>query len=668
MAHDTSRFRPDPFSVAEGAPGAVPEANPENSGKFKPDPFSTAAPPPAPEQYESQDSQWSLANVGRQALGQGLALGAGDEVVGTLRGLWNATGSDQSYSDAINQGIDAERAANEAFEEENPWASGALQIGGGLLTGGIGAGRAAALKGASLLNKSLRGAGVGAGSGAVAGGMSAEGNVLDGEGLTKRALGTAMGAALGGTLGGALPVAVKGGIAAANAVGRWSKNGAEKQAQRVVRNAMAEDGMTEALAGKDMAQMGPLAVAADVGDKNIQDVARLYSNTQGGKNAHKMLEARHIDQGPRIEQSIDTEIASISLPDYLISGQAARQASARKNYGDVYKAEIELDDKLKGFFQNDAIKDAYAGAEKIAAVTDDVLTPLSTKTDAGTVYAKPNMETLDFIKQALDDNISKAVRDGDNQYAAALTKKRGEFIKHLDEISPKNEKGESLYAKARSEYAGASQAMEAAELGQKFIATPKSVSVKQVEDMGAHEREAFLVGVAEELRYKALSTPDQADVVKKIFGNHLARRRLKIALDGDEAKLKSFEQTLENERRMAITNDSVRTGSRTAPMQKDAETMAGALGDGIGVAAGSPVAALSLMAKARDAVSTPPEAVAKRVTEMLLTPGADPRKVMKELLQQGPTFGKKQSTRGRRAASTAAGQFMGSGPGQYFNE
>jgi hypothetical protein len=210
--------------------------------------------------------------------------------------------------------------------------------------------------------------------------------------------------------------------------------------------------------------------------------------------------------------------------------------------------------------------------------------------------------------------------------------------------------------------------MEAAELGQKFIATPKSVSVKQVEDMGAHEREAFLVGVAEELRYKALSTPDQADVVKKIFGNHLARRRLKIALDGDEAKLKSFEQTLENERRMAITNDSVRTGSRTAPMQKDAETMAGALGDGIGVAAGSPVAALSLMAKARDAVSTPPEAVAKRVTEMLLTPGADPRKVMKELLQQGPTFGKKQSARGRRAASTAAGQFMGSGPGQYFNE
>ena len=614
-------------------------------------------------------SQWSLANVGRQALGQGLALGAGDEVVGTLRGLWNATGSDQSYGDAISEGIDAERAANTAFEEENPYASTALQIGGGLLTGGIGAGRAAAAKGLSLGAKALQSGKVGAQAGGTAGVMSAEGNVLDAEGFKKRALGGTMGAALGGVGGGAMPFAVKGLKDAGQSIARLHAGGADRQARNAIRNALAEDDMTQALMDDKLTSMGPLAVPADAGGKSIQDVTRRYSNSPGGKRAHKILQERHVDQGPRIERSIDTNIASVPLDDYLISGQAARQASANKNYGDVYKAEIELTDELKGYFNNSAIKKAYKGAKEIAAVTDTALTPLSVKTDAGIAYAKPNMETLDFIKQGLDTNIRKAYKAGKNELGGVLKKKKNEFLDHLDAISPKDADGNSLYAKARSEYAGASKALDAAELGEKFVASPKAVSLNTIRDMGDHEREAFLVGVAEKLRYKALSAPDEADVVKRLFGNHLTRRRLVEALDGDETKLAAFRETLENERLMAITNESVRMGSRTAPMQQDAGASGASMAsDMIGMKAGNPVSYIQAGTKMRDALSTPPEAVAERVTDMMLNTGSGNRRLMEELLKKGPTLASRQGSRARRMGAAGLGQFMGSTPGQYFNE
>tara|TARA_R110000851_G_scaffold333427_1_gene513114 strand:+ start:1174 stop:3168 length:1995 start_codon:yes stop_codon:yes gene_type:complete len=657
----------DPFD--NEAPAEPVQSVTQNTASDLVDPFDTAPAPTVP-QYESQDSQWSLANVGRQALGQGLALGAGDEVVGTLRGLWNATGSDQSYGDAISEGIDAERAANTAFEEENPYASTALQIGGGLLTGGIGAGRAAAAKGLSLGAKALQSGKVGAQAGGTAGVMSAEGNVLDAEGFNKRALGGTMGAALGGVGGGAMPFAVKGLKDAGQSIARWRGGSADRQAKNAIRNALAEDDMTQGLMDAKLTSMGPLAVPADAGGKSIQDLTRLYSNSPGGKRAHKILQDRHVTQNLRLEKTIDDNIASIALPDYLISGRAARQASARKNYGDVYKAEIELDDKLKGFFQNDGIKDAYKSAKKIAAVSGDTLTPLSVKTDAGTAYAKPNMETLDFIKQGLDDKIGKAIKKNEGKYAGVLMEKRKEFIEHLDIISPKDADGNSLYAKARSEYAGASQALEAAELGKKFASSKDSVSIGQVRAMGEHEREAFLVGVAEHLRNTALSTPDAADVVKRLFGNELARRRLREALNGDEAKLARFEQSLENERLMAITNDSVTVGSRTAPMQQDAGASGIPIdaGDAYGMSSGNPMSYINAGVKMRDALSTPPEAVAERVTDMLLNTGSGNRRLMEELLKKGPTLASRQGSRARRMGAAGLGQFMGSTPGQYFNE
>jgi hypothetical protein len=612
------------------------------------------------EQERATDSNWSAANVARQTLGQGLALGFGDEIEGAFRGIYEAATSGKSYKDAVNEGIEYARAQNKAFETQNPKSALAMQVGGGLLTGLAGGGRALAAKGLRMGAKAARGAGVGAVVGSATGAGMAEGGVTD------RILPAATGAALGAVTGGVLPVAMAGAGKLISPIRGMIPGGSRRQAEGLFRNTAAEDAMTSGTLRRGLDDIGPLSVVADVGEQSTKDLARFTGTKFGGKSTQKMLETRHLDQGPRVAASIDKNVANIPLDDYLVNTTKLRQTSANKNYGELYEAEVPLTDKLKGFFQNDAIKEAYESAKDIAKVNNHILTPLSQKLDEGVAFLKPNMRTLDYIKQSLDDKVSEAFRAGKNKLGAALQAKRDEFRQHIDEISPKNEQGISLYKNARSEYAGHSAALESAELGAKFISSPKSVSIRTIKEMGDHEHEAFLVGVAEELRYKVLSAPDAADVTKRIFGNHLIRQRLKAAFRGNEEAYSAFEKTIRNEAAMAETNAAVRFGSRTAPMLSDESTFskaAGAVGDAVGMAAGSPGSAARLSGKMVDALSTPPEAVAKHLSGMLLSQDPAKKAMAIELLKRGPTATSRAGGMTRALITPAAAYLTAPRPG-----
>jgi hypothetical protein len=581
------------------------------------------------------DGEWSVANAARQALGQGLALGAGDEVVGTLRGLWNATGSDQSYGDAISEGIDAERAANEAFEEENPWASTALQVGGGMLTGGVGAGRVAAMKGASLGAKALRGAKIGGFVGAADGTARAEGG-LNVEGVKDRAAGGVTGLTMGAALGGSLPAIGP----ALKQIGKTSRvnkvfgtNRVNTKADKVIHKALVEDGiigpqvsrkdMMDAISGKNLEPLGPDAVPVDLGGKELQDVFRSASGKSGAKKAQTIVLDRQKEQLSRISPAINSNVADTGLNEFLHNSAKARRASARKNYGDVYKAEIELDDKLKGFFNNKSVQSAYDGAKEIADVDGVALTPLSRKTEDGIAYLKPNMETLDYIKQGMDDRIQGAFNDGKAQLGEALKAKRQEFIDHLDEISPKNESGESLYKKARSEYAGASQAIEAAETGRGFLDSKKFDSWS-LDQMGDHEKEAFLFGVAEDMQHKIRNLPDASDAWKKLFNRPLYRDRIEDALSIKPGAWDEFKKVMDVEEAKSKTHDSL-MGSRTANMladsQSSSETGTELASDAASAMALGSIAPVtrSLWSKIKHIFVTNEDDVGKRVSQRLVS-------------------------------------------------
>lgn len=145
-----------------------------------------AAPAPAP-----QDDRGSMLDLAAQ----GATLGFSDELAGLYGGAMNALRL-KSPIEGYRGTRDIARERVQAFRERNPGAALAAEFGGGLLPGGVGAGRA--LAGAGLRELAKRGAATGAGLGAAQGlGYS------EGEGVGGTLADIATGAGIGGIFGGA---------------------------------------------------------------------------------------------------------------------------------------------------------------------------------------------------------------------------------------------------------------------------------------------------------------------------------------------------------------------------------------------------------------------------------------------------------------------------------
>lgn len=129
---------------------------------------------------------------------QGLTLGFADEIGAAVAAPFAAMQTGNSLGDAYRGVRDAARARSDAFSEANPGTALAAEIGGGLLTGAVGGGRALAnTAGRQMLG---RAGAIGAGMGAASG--TGYSDAASTEGLLDDA---ASGAVVGGLLGAGLP-------------------------------------------------------------------------------------------------------------------------------------------------------------------------------------------------------------------------------------------------------------------------------------------------------------------------------------------------------------------------------------------------------------------------------------------------------------------------------
>ena len=496
----------------------------------------------------------------------------------------------------------------------------------------------------------------------------------------RRATGALEGGAKGAGLGAAFPIAASGAYLAGKTAGRFVPGGSQRQTENLMRNVGAADrlparghqlgpkeiGPTQSPAAalrSELDEIGPEAVVADIGEENVRDLARYTANKFGGREAEGMLAERMANQGLRIEDTVLGSISNKSLPDFLEETEKARRIAARQNYGELYEMPVSLTPKLKTFFDNKHVQRAWEGAKEIAEVDDIILTPLVTTTVSKTggapikEYLNPTLEHLDFLKQGLDDLVTRANNAGNFKLSGRLKQKRNDFRDYADEVT------DGKYAKVRSEYAGSIAAEEAAILGSNFAKNVTSVSVNQLRKLGEHERESFKVGFADHIVNKVLGTPDQADVVKKIFGNHLARRRLREALGGQDGALEALESRLNAEIKMARTSD-IRFGSRTNPMEEQAKTFnapQGFVGDVVGAAAGNPLSGARLAGSLFDKVAARPEAVATRLQRLLFSQDPKDQEMAIALLTQGQTLGSRSGGMAH-ALFTPASSFYAANP------
>ena len=192
---------PAQSAPAQPDPAAVREAF---SGGFDPSQDSAATAEGLDQRLngEADDrGRWATA-------GNALTMGFGDEALGTLAGglTWiQGEGFEKGYR-AITEGVRNDIAG---YAERHPMEHAAIDIAASLPTAAIPGG--AAVRGASLGAKVMRGAGAGAAYGGARGFGEGEG------GVENRVENAAQGAAMGGAVGGAAPVA---GNALGKAVGR----------------------------------------------------------------------------------------------------------------------------------------------------------------------------------------------------------------------------------------------------------------------------------------------------------------------------------------------------------------------------------------------------------------------------------------------------------------
>ena len=577
----------------------------------------------------------TLGNYARQIFGQGMALGLGDEIVGAMRGVVDAATSDKTFGKAISEGIDEERKEVKAFEQQYPERSLGLQLGGGLLTGGAGAARVGAMKAGQTIGPKIAQAlkvgvpmGGAGGLGFSEGGLTPEGKFSP-EGALSRGIGLGLGLGTGGALSAAVPLGTAAvGKYIAAPIARMMPGGAERQAKGLFREAAKEDELTSAAARKALDDMPPEAVVADVGGESMRDMARWAGSKFGGKASTKMLRERQEAQGWRVTDTLD-ELETRSLDDFLENTANLRRVQANKDYGKVYSREMPLNKDLKELLQNKKFQDIYEDAKELAKIDGIDLPDPFTVTEKGVkVFAKPDVRTLDYIKQQLDDEVNSLYRQGHSQKASKLKNLRDKLKDTMDDEIPE-------YKVARSNYAGYAAAEEASELGQKFIRSPRTRKPNW-DKMGDHEKEAFRVGVVDELRFKVMTSPDGADVIKKIFGNKLARERLKSVFEPDD--FATLEKRMLQEKAMFETHGKF-GGSQTAVREMDVETAgktAGVLSDVMKATLGDFGGAASLVGRVKARAGAPPEAVAKHLSTYLLNPDPMARAKALEILKVAP--------------------------------
>lgn len=521
---------------------------------------------------------------GLRTAGQGLTFGWGDELEAGARTGFGLLGDyDKTVKDV--------RGDIGGFREANPVSALALEVGGGLLTGGLGAVRGASSAiGRRILASKAGNTGfgltVGAGEGALAG-------VGAGEGSLGNHIESGLGGALmGGVVGGALPSLINVGGKALNrgayAVGLKSDDAVQKGAdlktlQSFERAKLTPDDVQTSL---DNAVI-PDTMIADVAGESTRRLGRASANvnSEGAEFASKQLDERQLGLGDQISDDVSNVLGSNKSATEALEEIVERQ---RLNANDDYDKAFNLDgkpvtvskDKIKPFLNLPAFDEAFEQASVLARL-DGFNMPKTI--DEFDKIGNFSLKELHYIKMGVDEVMGLAKRGNSrtsigNTASSKLKKKQKEFVQLIDDASPKIN-GESSYSIARGKFAGEARMMEALEDGEKIYSFKPEEIDRMIAKMGDSEKESFRIGVAEALRKKVETTADMADAGKKIFGNKRLRDQLKATFpknkNGDSPTFEVFaKRMMERTNQVRTrTNTGANMGSRTTPLAEDIADM-----------------------------------------------------------------------------------------------
>lgn len=505
----------------------------------------------------------------RAFLGQGVALGFGDEIEAGARSL--------SGPETYEQELEAVRQKIAEFKEGNPGIALTAEIAGAIATSivpGIGLAR-----GATLARQALRGAGVGATVGATQGFGTGEG------GFENRAERAGIGLGVGALAGAAAPPLIAGGLAAARGVGNVISGG-------VVRGAVNADGVaarkiqqaaqTDAKTGQTGLSPQDLQAAQREGQPiNLIDrageetraLARSAANTS--PDARAALDAsigeRFSGQGDRTVEFVNRLVGGRSGTKTRESLQARAAAANRPAYKKAYQDGDRpiWGGDLEQVAQSPAVQNAIKKATKTGAnrAAIEGFTPIKnpfvfnrkTKRMVLRKNVKPTLQFWDFVKRNLDDQISTARRQGAKSEATDITALKNQLLSSLDDAVPS-------YKSARQGAAAFFGEDDALAAGEAFVTSRMPGTLEQTRNaiakMSQPERDLFADGFASSLIEKVNRTGDRRNVITQIFGSKESRQKIALAIG--PKRMKEFETFIRVENVMDIARAAVQGNSTTA--------------------------------------------------------------------------------------------------------
>ena len=531
------------------------------------------------EKAKNKDLMSEGAAAARFGLGQGVALGFGDEIEGYARSLINNT----SYKDER----DKIRAEMDAYRDANAKKALGYELGGGLLTGIGGLARAgAAATGRAALKQATK---YGAGTGALAGAGAAD-EISD---VPVNAIG---GAAIGGTLSAALPLAAnvvgRGAKAVRGALDMTSDKAAQKQADLKLLEAFEKEGMspTDALrrlaqARRDGVQDTMLAdVTGEAGRKLGRGAVAVSSNARRAADA---LEDRQLAAAERIADDsagiLGGQKNAFDTLDDLIAERAGKAAA---NYDRAFfknEKPVFISDRFKDLQDTDGFRRAFTRARRIASNEGQAM-PTLEQLKKGT--KRLTLKQAHYIKLGMDAAIDSGKKSGSlsNVEQGGLKKMRAAFKERLNSMSDD-------YRIANDTFAGDVALQDAVEEGMGIFSSKVNSNTlkKTLDEMTDGERDAFRIGVANAIKERGANLTDKANTAANLFRTPEIRNKLRLAF-GDEG-FERFERKVTGMRNQEETRGFMNVGSRTAPMSEDAAAVVQDAGILMSLLRGNPMAA-----------------------------------------------------------------------------
>lgn len=458
-------------------------------------------------------------------------------------------------TEAFDLGRRTSMAESELQRNEQRMAFPGTMMAGELL-GGAATGGATFKAGNTALNQLPvipRVLGIGATEGALFGaGAAEEGERGQGAALGAGlgAIGTPLGMGLGVSIGNVMrPVARR--------LGESLLGTPKDRAVKEIMGALDAEDITKDEAFTLIQQMGRNAILADVGDAPAR-LGRLVTSELGGpaSRAKRQLDFRQIQSQNALKQAARRATGANSFDKGIIEVVNGAESKAAPIYKEVFSEVLDVNRSMLDLLERPALKAARRKAGTLLSnegfatdIVDDIT----------------DVRYMDAIKRALDDDISVAVRAGNNNKSRVLTQLKRDFVKEIDAQVPQ-------YAEARSLFAGEAAMKDAAELGRTIFKSNKT-SVRDASEligaMGESELQAARHGFLDYLSDELAGQSVKRNTLVNKFSDVPKFRQMTQLLFPSQQHVDDFLQAAATQSRFGQTRNFITGGSPTARIQSD---------------------------------------------------------------------------------------------------